>query len=387
MNKVLILEGEKPASYAVIRSLHNSGFSITAASHLKFNISRYSIYVNRFVLCPDIDENINEYSEWLINEIKNEKYLTVMSFSDKTTKILSEKKPLLLPYTLIYQPDFSTVEKVLDKTKTYQLAKSLGMNLPEIFEFKGRKVEELAEELPFPLVLRPKQKIFFIDGKAKYYKVNAKNYFWSKNDFLKKIPEIISEPEKYDLMSFIDGPGRGYFTIIHENQTHGDFAHERIREYPITGGASSLRKSIDFKEIKEISMPLINTLNWSGPIMIEYKYDRKTGKYFLIEVNGRWWGSLPLAIHAGVNFPQILMQLILKENLPDGKAYKINFTSKLLIPHDIMCFLSTLKSGKIKDLAPFFKRADKEDIFDPADLKAYAAYIFSLFHQLKFLKN
>ena len=387
-NHILVLEGEKPAAYASIRSLHSAGCRVTSASHLKINISRFSKYANKFVACPDIDQDMEGYKNWLLEEIKNGKYLTVFSFSDKTTRLLSENKTTLSAYTHIYQPDINTVDTVLDKSKTYQLAKSLGMNLPEVHETKGKKIDQLAAELSFPLVLRPKQKNFLVNGKIKYYKVTSENYFWSRKDLLKKLPKFYAELDKYDLMSYIDGVGRGYFTIVDGQKTYGNFAHERMREYPVSGGASSARKSIPFEEIKATSLPLINTLNWSGPIMIEYKYNPKTNKYYLIEVNGRWWGSLPLAIHAGIDFPKLLVGLINKEKITaeDFDNYKIGFTSRLLIPHDLMWFFSCLAHGKFNLLPSFFTRADKEDIFDGKDMGAYIAYIISLFGQLKFFR-
>lgn len=41
--------------------------------------------------------------------------------------------------------------------------------------------------------------------------------------------------------------------------------------------------------------------------MVEYKVDASTGVPYLMEVNGRFWGSLQLAIDAGVDFPALLV--------------------------------------------------------------------------------
>lgn len=41
--------------------------------------------------------------------------------------------------------------------------------------------------------------------------------------------------------------------------------------------------------------------------MIEYKLDEATETPYLMEVNGRFWGSLQLAIDAGVDFPSLLL--------------------------------------------------------------------------------
>lgn len=41
--------------------------------------------------------------------------------------------------------------------------------------------------------------------------------------------------------------------------------------------------------------------------MVEYKHDLRTGTYYLMEINGRLWGSVQLAIDAGVDFPALLI--------------------------------------------------------------------------------
>jgi predicted ATP-grasp superfamily ATP-dependent carboligase len=41
--------------------------------------------------------------------------------------------------------------------------------------------------------------------------------------------------------------------------------------------------------------------------MIEYKLDETSGTPYLMEINGRFWGSLQLAVDAGVDFPALLL--------------------------------------------------------------------------------
>jgi hypothetical protein len=41
--------------------------------------------------------------------------------------------------------------------------------------------------------------------------------------------------------------------------------------------------------------------------MVEFKIDRTTDTPYLMEINGRVWGSLQLAIDAGVDFPALLV--------------------------------------------------------------------------------
>jgi predicted ATP-grasp superfamily ATP-dependent carboligase len=65
-------------------------------------------------------------------------------------------------------------------------------------------------------------------------------------------------------------------------------------------------------------------MGWDGPAMVEYKRDRRSGRAVLMEVNGRLWGSLQLAVDAGVDFPVLMVRAALGEPLPGAPpAYTV----------------------------------------------------------------
>src|SRR2546421_10171674 len=47
-----------------------------------------------------------------------------------------------------------------------------------------------------------------------------------------------------------------------------------------------------------------------------------------MEVNGRFWGSLQLAIDAGVDFPTLLVRCALGQEPPAQKAYRVGVRSR-----------------------------------------------------------
>jgi predicted ATP-grasp superfamily ATP-dependent carboligase len=77
--------------------------------------------------------------------------------------------------------------------------------------------------------------------------------------------------------------------------------HRRIREYPITGGASTAAESFYDPALRDLRLTLLRALNWHGVAMVEFKKDQRDGTHKLI--NAKFWGSLDLAIAAGVDFP------------------------------------------------------------------------------------
>src|SRR5439155_108988 len=85
-------------------------------------------------------------------------------------------------------------------------------------------------------------------------------------------------------------------------------AARRLREKPPAGGVSVYRESIAAPpELVAAGTRLLEVLDWRGVAMVECKRDLATNRYVFMEVNGRLWGSLQLAIDAGVDFPALLV--------------------------------------------------------------------------------
>jgi predicted ATP-grasp superfamily ATP-dependent carboligase len=112
------------------------------------------------------------------------------------------------------------------------------------------------------------------------------------------------------LQEFCPGDGIGIEVLFHDNQPLTMFQHRRLKELPVSGGGSvtSVSEPLD-PELTEQAVALLRKLNWEGVAMVEFKCDRAERRSVLMEVNGRYWGSLPLAIGAGIDFPFYEWQL------------------------------------------------------------------------------
>jgi hypothetical protein len=72
---------------------------------------------------------------------------------------------------------------------------------------------------------------------------------------------------------------------------------------------------------------LLDALGYDGAAMVEFKLNSTTGEYVLMEINARLWGSVQLAIDAGVDFPSALVHLAMGEPLPDGTPFRAGVRS------------------------------------------------------------
>jgi len=111
------------------------------------------------------------------------------------------------------------------------------------------------------------------------------------------------------------------------------FAHRRLREKPPSGGVSVLRESIALPQpMTQYALRLLQHVGWHGVAMVEFKVDRDNGTPFLMEVNGRFWGSLQLALDAGVNFPLLLCALANGNTVNAPTAdYRVGVRSRWLL--------------------------------------------------------
>ena len=65
--------------------------------------------------------------------------------------------------------------------------------------------------------------------------------------------------------------------------------------------------------------------------MVEYKMDERDGQPKLMEINGRFWGSLQLASDAGLNFPLLLYRLACGEQVLPQLTYRSHVKSRWLL--------------------------------------------------------
>ena len=111
------------------------------------------------------------------------------------------------------------------------------------------------------------------------------------------------------VQEFVDGDGVGYFALMRRGELLAEFAHRRIRDVHPTGSGSAVRVSVAPEpEVRRASLSILQALQWHGVAMVEFRQVPGQRPVFM-EVNGRFWNSLPLACYAGADFPRWLAQL------------------------------------------------------------------------------
>jgi predicted ATP-grasp superfamily ATP-dependent carboligase len=118
---------------------------------------------------------------------------------------------------------------------------------------------------------------------------------------------------------------------MHQGELRAEFAHRRIRDVRPTGSGSAVRESVEPEErMRAAALSILEALRWHGVAMVEFR-QRPDGTPVFLEVNGRFWNSLPLAVYAGVDFPALLVRMAEKGDVEMQTGYRTGVRCRWLL--------------------------------------------------------
>jgi predicted ATP-grasp superfamily ATP-dependent carboligase len=312
---VLITDGSQRAALAMTRSLGRRGARVWIGEEHEGSLASASRYCARQIVYPSPYRDPAAFERFLLRFVEREPVDVVLPASDVTTHVVARNADALDPFAATAVPPFASFEVVTDKWCLLKRAVEQNIPIPEtrLVEGRGRLGEHLGR-IEFPVVVKPTRSRMRNDngwtsGIAQYAADETELLrLYRETPYLASAPSLIQER--------IVGPGLGVFVLCNRGRVVATFAHTRLREMPPTGGVSVLCESAAYDaELQDQAIRLLEPLGWHGVAMLEYKQDRHRRLPVLMEVNGRFWGSLQLAIDAGVDFPYLACRLALGQPL------------------------------------------------------------------------
>ena len=315
---VLITDGEQRAALAIVRSLGAAGYRCIVCASASRNISGSSRYAAAQIMVADCVNSAASFAADVQRIVRDERIDLIIPVSEAAVLALlpvRDSIDAVIPF-----PPLPVFEAICDKSRVLAQAAVAGIKVPEQRELAS--VNDAADPgIPLPAVLKPARSVF-TDEHGVRGKVTVR---WARTQ-----EEVREGLEAYPAGAFlvlaqraVEGPGVGIFVLLHKGRLLARFAHRRVREKPPSGGVSVLRQSEPMDaRLLERSLDLLRSFDWDGVAMIEYKLDERTGDAYLMEINGRFWGSLQLAIDAGVDFPVLLAAASFDEPMTPVESYR-----------------------------------------------------------------
>jgi predicted ATP-grasp superfamily ATP-dependent carboligase len=318
---VFVTDGEQRATLAVVRALGRAGICVIVGSSNSKSLAASSKYCSRSIVYPSPRHREEQFLQWLEKEMASGGYRVLLPMTDLTVQLTAKGRNHLLPYVSLPFPAEEPVQMVQDKRHVLGVADQLSIPIPDTFMLHpGEHLDDVAPRLRYPAVIKPR---FSSYRSERGWHNGGVEYVCNPADLRRKYEAIHARIPFPLVQQRITGEGRGVFLLLWNGQLKAAFCHRRLREKPPWGGPSVYSESIPPDQpLIEKCVQLLRALGWQGPAMVEFKIDQSDGQAKLMEVNGRFWGSLQLAIDAGINFPVLLYQLARGENPPSQFDYK-----------------------------------------------------------------
>lgn len=349
---VFVTDGDQRATLALVRALGREGIPVTVGSSETTSLAGSSRYCAKKVCYPSPLEHMEAFQASLFDEIRDGRYRVLFPMTDVTMLLVAQKRKALAPLVRLPIPSADQIGLAQDKRHVVLLANQLGIACPETFWLRqGESLTDVARRVRYPVVIKPRFSRCLRNGKWVFgnvqYAHDPEALEALYHESHRQIPDPLVQEK-------IEGEGRGVFLLVWNGELKAAFCHRRLREKPPWGGVSVYRESIPSDdELVEKSFALLQALSWQGPAMVEFKLDRRDGQAKLMEVNGRFWGSLQLAIDAGINFPLLLYRLVNEENVPAQFNYKVGVKSRWLLGDLDHLLIRLTHSGEANGFSPY----------------------------------
>ena len=303
-----VILGGAHGSLAVARSLGRRGVPVVQVNH-DHPIAGLSRYTRRKFRWdgPDAPDALERLLD--IGRGGGLQGFVLFAAGDPEVRFAARHRAALSQVFRVTTPSWEITRLSDDKRQLYRYAASIGLDCPRSAEPQGGDALA-ALDLRFPLVLKP----------AAYGRPNAltmaKCWKAASRDELSQLFEratALQGASGVIVQELIPGAGESQFSYAAVWQDGAPIASliaRRLRQLPIDFGfTSTLVETIENAAIEEAAERFLASLNFSGLVELEFKFDARDGRYKLLDFNNRAWAWIGLTEAAGVDMPYLAFRL------------------------------------------------------------------------------
>ncbi|WLI88915.1 hypothetical protein Q4S45_19760 [Massilia sp. R2A-15] len=317
--KVLVIGDDSRSFLSTVRSLGRKGIEVHAAPFDFGSAALLSRYIRKVHFVPYYLDGGAEWLATVSQLLRDEQYELVIPCDERALLPLCLHREELGELARLAIPSPTALEMFFDKIKTRELAQSLGVPVAA-----GRllNADELAPsviaDIGLPVVVK----------QPKSYQL-PDLYIRSSTSIVRDEPALTACLRKHTnsaepilLEQMFEGCGVGVSVLCSDGVILQAFEHHRAHELD---GSSYYRKSAPLDADRLAAVARMTTaIRYTGLAMFEFKVNVNSRSWILIEVNARPWGSLPLPVSIGIDFPYRLFQLLSEHKESPALNYPID---------------------------------------------------------------
>lgn len=320
MKSVLVLDANQRCALAATRSLGKRGIAVYTADEAPAALAGCSRFAVRHFNYPSPRLNPDQFIDNVSQLVKELQIEILLPMTELTTTLLL-KHEALFPETTLPFPDVNAIEPLSNKCSLMRIAESLNVPVPRTLYIDNPASPRFdPETISYPAVFKPGASWLQHRGQWLRASVRIAQNPTEVDEILQT--DIAFQAYPYMVQEYVPGQGQGVFALYDNSNPVAFFAHKRLREKPPHGGVSVLSESTNADPtLLTHARNLLAHARWHGVAMVEFKVS-PDGTPYLMEINTRFWGSLQLAIDAGIDFPWLLYQVACNEKSDPVHDYK-----------------------------------------------------------------
>ena len=341
---VLVLDGAAHSSLAVVRNLGQHGLGVAVGADVRLACAAASTYCAEFLLHPPLARDSRAALDCLVDYLKKRSGVVIMPNSDRWHHACyAGRDAIESTGAILAVPPEASFRAACDKAETLARAQKLGVPSPDTHIVNSiAELDDLARRIHYPVVVKARQSV--VRKNHRLVKTGRVRYARSPAELVRAYRDCHAGQSATLIQRFIPGRGMGVFLLCDRGRPVMRFAHRRIRDVVPTGSASALRQSVAYPtDAGRHAERLAADLEFTGPMMVEFRVDAESGCAVLMEINGgRFWGSLQLAIDAGQEFPHAWYRMARGETVNWPDEYAVGVCSRWLVG-DIQSLVRALR--------------------------------------------
>ena len=291
------------SSTAAVRSLGSRGVPTIAVSDDTSAPAFASKYCDETVTVPDPGGDLAAYEAALLELAERPDVATVLPFREPDVYALARNRREFADHVATPWPSLDTLRQVQDRVRLFEAASRAGVAMPET-----RRFDEW-DAWDREVIVKPRYTVHaseyaerfgssHVQGSSTRYvapgEAPDREALLEEMGHVPLVQEYVPTAEEY-----------GFFALYDHGEAVATFQHCQRRGFKYCGGPSAFRESVDIPELEAAGLRLLDELEWHGVAMVEFLRDPDTGDFRLMEVNPRFWSSLPFTVQAGVDFPYL----------------------------------------------------------------------------------
>lgn len=339
---MLIADGDSPISLTILRSLGQRNVQTTLMASFGLYASRFSRYYRNQVLVPSTSLR-NEYARAVEKLVRKGKFDVLFPILEWSLIPISENRDRIGSYVKLPIASHESILKCFDKLSTMKLAIQLGVPTPKTYSVRGSaELKKISQEMTYPCVVKPRWSIIWQSDRA----FDRRGGFVNSPAELASTYKSIHKYFPYPLIQeYIPGTNYSVAAMYNQGKPRAYCCIKVQRAWPTTGGNSCFRESVPLNpKMKTYSETLLKALDWHGIAEVEYRLDSRDKTPKLMEINPRFWGSLCVAVKAGLDFPYMLYQMAMDGDTKSTFSYKAGVKGRYF-EQDCLYIASTFRDA------------------------------------------